>query len=312
MSNTKMITYGLDSEELCFCTECGVEYLQRSLLRNHMMSSHGITMSSPSNKPVKNRETSMVQDYPAAKNVPMMDFEDYDENEEDFYDEEDEEEGFHDPDIMEVDIPSDNFAGFGEYEISRNIKREQMSVIPTLGDTSEEDDYSDEFSNSDYEEEEEPEEITLDGDDEDDDIIIEEDTKQTKEENNCRMYEKLLSETDKILEITEKPGMLERLEKEAWWSQPIKWKPSNSWEVWHARVQQVCAHYKLRDLEIRQETFMSYDEFDRFISPKLMEVNPGQSFKILYTWKKAKWFSLLDPIIPDHMKIVEETLEDDD
>ena len=64
--------------------------------------------------------------------------------------------------------------------------------------------------------------------------------------------------------------------------------------------------------EVWNDTRKVKKEFDRRISKQLLERNPGRSDRILYSWKKAKWFSLLDPIIPDHMKFVEETLEDDD
>ena len=116
-----------------------------------------------------------------------------------------------------------------------------------------------------------------------------------------------------VAKIIEDPKLLQQLCASAWWAQPGKWKPSNTWEVWNAKVAQVCTHYKVKDIGISKDTtFASFDEFDRIISPELIEKNPFKSFKILYTWKKAKWFSLLDPVIPENMKIVEETLEDDE
>ena len=139
---------------------------------------------------------------------------------------------------------------------------------------------------------------------------------KSKEEEERRLisdYEKLLSSSDLVLECIEDPDVLQDVSSTAWWAQPSKWKPTNTWEVWNAQVGQLCAHYRLRDLHISpQDTFNSYQEFDRRISKQLLERNPGRSARILYSWKKAKWFSLLDPIIPDHMKFVEETLEDDD
>jgi len=290
---------GSISAEVFYCEECGVEYQERSQLSNHMMSSHPELHLSP--QPVEPIKSKVTKNIAPAMKIPELDYDSYEEDEDD--------EEFDDPDIVELEIPSGNLAD--------NITRGQKPVKPMLEeeDSSEEENYSD-FS--DYEDEEkEPEEITLDDDDEeeDDDIIIE-DIKllnEEKERNSILEVEDILSESHRVLKIIEDPSLLEQLERMSWWAQPIKWKPNNTWEVWNAKVQQVCAHYKVKDVKISPgETFSSYDDFDRIISPRLLERNPAKSFKILYTWKKAKWFSLLDPVIPDNMKIVEETLEDDD
>ena len=41
-------------------------------------------------------------------------------------------------------------------------------------------------------------------------------------------------------------------------------------------------------------------------------INEKMNEVTLYKWKKAKWLQSLDPVIPEHMKIVEESLDDDD
>ena len=261
--------------EDCFCEECGLEFGQRSLLETHMRNQHKISNSPPPNPPMERRQTRY---FTPIKKSSQIDFDDY-------YGEDEEE--------------------LGEEEFSSD--EEELTTDPDI-------DFFDD-------DEEEPEEITLDGDDEEedydheDDIIIEE-VKPSKEEEERRLisdYEKLLSSSDLVLKCIEDPDVLQDVSSKAWWAQPSKWKPTNTWEVWNAKVGQLCAHYRLRDLDISpQDTFNSYQEFDRRISQQLLERNPGRSARILYSWKKAKWFSLLDPIIPDHMKFVEETLEDDD
>jgi len=275
-----------------YCEECGVEYKRRSQLAAHMRSSHQMSLA-PS-----------LPDFPIKKGNPIMDYEEdsYDE-EEGEYDEEEEEEFYgddeeFDPDVVEVE------------DVSSSPWKENNSIKQIIRyDSSDED--SDDF----LDEEEEPEEITLDGDDEDDDIIIEDFKGNEEEEDRKKVvkFESYIDNADRVAEMMEEPRLLQQFCATAWWTQPAKWKPSNTWEVWNAKVPQVCAHYKIKDIKISKDvTFSSYDDFDRSISAQLSEINPYKSFKILYTWKKAKWFSLLDPVIPENMKIVEETLEDDE
>ena len=273
-----------------YCEECGVEYKHRYQLAAHMRSIHQMSLPPSPNFPIK-------------KGNPIMDYEEdsyeeeegeYDDEEEEFYGDDEE----FDPDVVEVE------------DVSSSPWKENNPIKQIIRyDSSDED--SDDFLD------EEPEEITLDGDDEDeDDDIIIEDFKGNEEEEERKkvvQFESYIENADNVAKLMEDPRRLQQFCATAWWTQPAKWKPSNTWEVWNAKVPQVCAHYKIKDIKISQDvTFSSYDEFDKSISAQLTERNPLKSFKILYTWKKAKWFSLLDPVIPENMKIVEETLEDDE
>ena len=288
-----------------YCEECGVEYSLRSQLEAHMRSSHQMTLP-PSLPNCQIKKGDPIMNYECSVDFVEEYYEDEEqEEEEEFYD--DDEEFYYgsdiDQDVVEVE------------DVSSSPARDNKSKKQILRyDSSDED--SDDSAHY-LDEEDEPEEITLDGDDdeEDEDIIIE-DVKQAEEEEDRRritQFESCIGHADSVAKIIEEPKLLQQVCATAWWAQPGKWKPSNTWEVWNAKVAQVCTHYKVKDIGISKDaTFASYDEFDRIISPELMEKNPFKSFKILYTWKKAKWFSLLDPVIPENMKIVEETLEDDE
>ena len=298
---------GEEEEDDCFCEECGVEFNRRSLLRNHILVQHGLETSgsSAAGQNVTGRENTKKIASPERSSKA---FDYYDEEEEDYFEEE---EFSDDEDVVELDIPD-------EVNVTGPVKlKEEYQDKPFLEDANEDDEddyYEDPFSD----EEVDPEEITLDGDEQEDDdeVIIDEVThnheEDEREKARISKFESVLSAGD-ILEFVDKPDILQKVNSLAWWCQPTKWKPTNNWEVWHASLAQVCAHYKLKDVPIGPvEKYESYDDFDQRITERFEINNPCQSIQTAYTWKKAKWFSYLDPIIPDDMKIVEETLEDDD
>ena len=295
-----------EEQEDLYCEECGLEdFKLRSQLEAHMRLIH--QMSLPPSLKIKKGDPkiNIKEDFYEDYEEKYYEEEELEEEEEEVCDDEEFYDGLDfesiDPDVVEVEDVSSSQGN------ENNFQNQILSY-----DSSDED--SDDSSLF-MDEEDEPEEITLDGDDEeeDDDVIIE-DSKEEEDRRIISKFESLMAEDAEVVaKIIEDPGRLEKICTSAWWAQPAKWKPSNTWEVWNAKVPQVSAHYKVKGIEIsKDETFTSYDEFDRRISPELREKNPSKSYKILYTWKKAKWFSLLDPVIPENMKIVEETLEDDE
>ena len=296
-----------EKEEDCFCEECGVEFTRRSLLRNHMLVQHGLETSgsSAAGDSVTGRESTKKSVSPERS---FQTFDYYDEEEEEYFEEE---EFSDDEDVVEVEIPYEvNVTG----PVKLKKECQDKAFLEDANEDDEDDDYEDPFSD----EEVDPEEITLDGDEQEDDdeVIIDEVTQNHEEDEREKAriskFESVLSAGD-ILEFVDKPDILQKVNSLAWWCQPTKWKPTNNWEVWHASLTQVCAHYKLKDVPIGpEEKYESYDDFDQKITLRFEINNPCQSMKTTYTWKKAKWFSFLDPVIPDDMKIVEETLEDDD
>ena len=60
------------------------------------------------------------------------------------------------------------------------------------------------------------------------------------------------------------------------------------------------------------QVFSSYEEFDEYVTPIITSCNPHRNQVELFKLKKAKWFQTLDPVIPEHMKFVEESIDDDD
>ena len=62
----------------------------------------------------------------------------------------------------------------------------------------------------------------------------------------------------------------------------------------------------------KTQLFRSYEEFDDYVKPIVEACNPHKNEVELFKLKKAKWFQTLDPEIPDHMKFVEESIDDDD
>merc|ERR1712227_130881 len=146
------------------------------------------------------------------------------------------------------------------------------------------------------EDEEENYEYTSDGEEEAEEIIIEKEKENKRieeEQKRMRQYETFLDN--------------------AWFSKPRNWKPANPWETWNATVKQICGHYRIRDVQYdANRNFTSFQDFDKHISPVLESSNPNRGEYSLYKWKKAKWMQSLDPIIPEHMKIVEESIDDDD
>ena len=60
-----------------------------------------------------------------------------------------------------------------------------------------------------------------------------------------------------------------------------------------------------------QKEYFSFQVLAEY-SPLMKAINEKMNEVTLYKWKKAKWLQSLDPVIPEHMKIVEESLDDDD
>jgi len=189
----------------------------------------------------------------------------------------------------------------------------------------EDEDYSD-FSDEELETgvheeitlDDEPEEITLDEDEEIEDIVVLSNRKDTLEQDNMskiEKYETMVANTDFVKSLTENPEKLFIFKQSAWYAQPPSWKPTKLGEVWNATVPQVCFYYKLHDYPLRPEwsfTDWSWEKFDDFMTPLVERVNPGKPASSLYKLKKAKWFLLLDPVIPEELRVTVETLEEEE
>ena len=160
------------------------------------------------------------------------------------------------------------------------------------------------------------EEITLD-EDSDEEIVVEKvrNEQYEKELRDISRYDQFLSlpQAWDILTNDNNEDKVRILKENAWFAKPRNWKPTTQWETWNATVKQICAHYKLIDFRLNDnQRFRSFDTFSDYVTSPMKDINPKMNEVMLYKWKKAKWLQTLDPIIPDHMKILEETLDDDD
>ena len=71
-------------------------------------------------------------------------------------------------------------------------------------------------------------------------------------------------------------------------------------------------NYQIYNLQLfGQKEYVSFQVLAEY-SPLMKAINEKMNEVTLYKWKKAKWLQSLDPVIPEHMKIVEESLDDDD
>jgi len=188
-----------------------------------------------------------------------------------------------------------------------------------------EEDYSD-FSDEELETgvheeitlDDEPEEITLDEDEEIEDIVVISNRKDTLEQDNMlkiEKYETMVANTEFVKSLTENPEKLFTFKQSAWYAQPPSWKPTKLGEVWNATVPQVCFYYKLHDYPLKPEWSFpdwSWEKFDDFMTPLVERVNPGKPASSLCKLKKAKWFLLLDPVIPEELRVTVETLEEEE
>ena len=167
-------------------------------------------------------------------------------------------------------------------------------------------------------------EVTLedtDGEEEAEEIIIEKEKENKRieeEQKRMRQYETFLDNIPAVQSLIVDPEnaqqeTLMKILNNAWFSKPRNWKPANPWETWNATVKQICGHYRIRDVQYdANRNFTSFQDFDDYISPILESSNPNRGEYSLYKWKKAKWLQSLDPVIPEHMKIVEESIDDDE
>jgi len=138
-------------------------------------------------------------------------------------------------------------------------------------------------------------------------------------------YENMLANDDFVRNITENQDKLDTFTLSAWYAQPLNWKPSKLGERWNATVAQLCQFYQLKDYPFKPEwTFTEYDKetyepkpwpwskFNDFVTPLLEFKNPDTSPSKLFKLKKAKWFDVLNPHIPEELRVPLETLEGDE
>lgn len=316
-----------------FCEECGVEFDKRQQLVQHMRSEHDVditqgvtatvnTVSSQataSDEEGDDLELELEEYIPVNVRGPGQMLMDGFEIAEEVVNSDNEEisrlsSGFaklaHRSDQQFKFLPQKNELKF--YEGEENISDEEME--------SQED--SDDFSSDDEVMIQSPkratEEITLD-EDSDEEIVVEKVRNENyeKELNYIDRYEKFLA-WEKAWDIltsddNEDVDKVRKIQDTAWFAKPRNWKPTSQWETWNATVKQICAHYKLKDFRLNDnQRFSSFHTFSDYVTEPMKDLNKKINEVTLYKWKKAKWLQTLDPVIPDHMKILEETLDDDD
>ena len=165
----------------------------------------------------------------------------------------------------------------------------------------------------------EPEEITLDESDDEINVIEDVHLAQAAKERMKNEFATLVENEDQLAHddfveyiLGEDEVAVDQYQRETWYCQPASWKPKGT-ESWNATCSQIANFYKLRDFSIAGLTAVStWDEFHEMVVPRADEVNPGRSVVHLYKLMKAKWFESLEPVIPAHMKVVVETLDDED
>ena len=319
-----------DEGKEIFCEECGVEFDKRQQLVQHMKSEHDEDITQVATT--------------TANTIPSREAES-DEEGEDLEPPELEEfmpmnahgsgqifmDGF---EIAEEVVHSDNeeirrlSSGFAKlahrsdqhlkFPSRRNMEfYEEEDISDEEMESQENSEDSDEYSSGDdVMIEKVAEEITLD-EDSDEEIVVEKvrNEKYEEELNNINQYEKFLAHERAwdILTNDNNEDKVRRIQEQAWFAKPRNWKPASQWETWNATVKQICAHYKLIDFRLNDnQRFSSFDKFSSYVTGPMKDINPKMNEVMLYKWKKAKWLQTLDPVIPDHMKILEETLDDDD
>ena len=312
-----------------FCEECGVEFDKSQQLVQHMMSEHDVDITQGVTTTV-NTVLSQASD----EEGDDLELEEYIPvnvrgSGQMFMD------GF---EIAEEVVNSDNeeisrlSSGFAklahrsDQQLKFLAQRNELELYEGEDDeemeSQENSEDSDEFSSDDEVMIESPkrpaEEITLD-EDSDEEIVVEKVRNEhyEKELNNIERYEKFLA-WEKAWDILtndnhEDEDKVRKIQATAWFAKPRNWKPTSQWETWNATVKQICAHYKLIDFRLNDnQRFSSFHTFSDYVTEPMKDLNPKMNEVTLYKWKKAKWLQTLDPVIPDHMKILEETLDDDD
>ena len=323
-----------DEGKEIFCEECGVEFDKRLQLVQHMKSEHDedftqgdtataaktVTSQEESDEEGEDLETPELEEFiPMNVHRPGQIFMDGFEIAEEVVHSDNEEisrlsSGFaklaHRPDQHLTFPPRGNDVEFYEEE---DISDEEMESQENSED-------SEEYSSGDEVMIESPkraaEEITLD-EDSDEEIIVEKvrNEKYEEELNFINQYEKFLADEKAwdVLTNDNNEDKVRIIQERAWFAKPRNWKPASQWETWNATVKQICAHYKLIDFRLNDnQRFSSFDKFSNYVTGPMKDINPKMNEVMLYKWKKAKWLQTLDPVIPDHMKILEETLDDDD
>lgn len=317
-----------DAEEF-FCEDCGLEYYSKAELQKHLKTAHDEV--SPPKKITKN-----VFYEPEEEETELED--EWNEGgSRDIYMEEKVEE-FEKEEIEEISsamahLTSNNSKFEVKHKPQRNLKMLNDSLSDeeeeSVSGDNEDQEYYDDFSSDEGENDimlddpKIPDEITLDEDDTDteDDGIDIVDVKNERYEHELRLihkYEEFLGQPEYINKFVvdvnnEHEKQLWGILDQSWFSKPREWKPSNPWESWNASVSQICTHFKLRDFTYdKSQVFSSYDEFDEYVTPIITSCNPHKNEVELFKLKKAKWFQTLDPVIPEHMKFVEESIDDDD
>lgn len=309
-----------------FCEECGVEFDKRQQLVQHMKSEH--------DEDISNSQAATT----TVKTVSSQ--EEESDEEEDEMDPELEEfnpknargrghiimDGFEvEEEISQLSSgfaklahPSNHYLKFPRRRNNLEFYEEDISDEEMESQENSED--SEEFSSDDEVMIESPkkaaEEITLD-EDSDEEIVVEKvrNEQYEKELRDISRYDQFLSlpQAWDILTNDNNEDKVRILKENAWFAKPRNWKPTTQWETWNATVKQICAHYKLIDFRLNDnQRFRSFDTFSDYVTSPMKDINPKMNEVMLYKWKKAKWLQTLDPVIPDHMKILEETLDDDD
>jgi len=164
----------------------------------------------------------------------------------------------------------------------------------------------------------EPEEITLDESDDEINVVEDVHLAQAAKERMRNEFATLVENEDQLAHddfveyILGDAVASDQYQRETWYCQPANWKPKGT-ESWNATVSQIANFYKLRDFSTAGLPAVStWDEFHEMAVPRADQVNPGKSLVHLYKLMKAKWFESLEPVIPAHMKVVVETLDDED
>jgi len=321
-----------DAEEF-FCEDCGLEYYSKAELQKHLKTAHD--EESP---PKKEKIMTKPSFYEAEPEEEETELEDewngggpgdiFMEKEVGIYEKEE---------IEEISSAMAHLASnTSKFEVLQRSQKNFKMINDSFSDEDEESvsgdnedqEYYDDFSSDEGEneivldEKKVPDEITLDEDDtdtDDDDIVdVTNNERYQYELRLIEKYEEFLGQSDNIFKFVvdvnnEHEKQLRSLLDQSWFSKPREWKPANPWESWNATVSQICTHFKLRDFTYdKSQVFSSYEEFDEYVTPIITSCNPHRNQVELFKLKKAKWFQTLDPVIPEHMKFVEESIDDDD
>ena len=309
-----------------FCEECGVEFDRRQQLVQHMKSEHdeditsGVTTtkaapSSEADSDEEDLEPELEEYVPINMRGQGHIFMDGFEVAEEIVNSDNEE-------ISQLSSGFARLAPNPRFPPRKNeVEFYEEDVSDEEMESQENSEDSDQFSSDDEVMIESPkraaEEITLD-EDSDEEIVVEKvrNEQYEKELYEISQYEKFLSLEERAFNILTNDNNEDKvkiIQEKAWFAKPRNWKPASPWETWNATVKQICAHYKLIDFRLNDnQMFSSYDAFSDYVTGPMKDINQKMDDVMLYKWKKAKWLQTLDPVIPDHMKILEETLDDDD